>query len=311
MKNYYFGVLWVAAHILPVASIRHKSRSSENLRSYVSTGLAVPRQALVGQLTKAITSNDWNTTEVNIVNIAPSRHSTHVGISKSAELIRERLAQLGLQVSDDKYDTEYGPNIIGAKMGDIPESILIGAHYDSLPAHGPAPGADDNASGVATLLSVARSLASTHLKRGLVFVAFSGEEQGLVGSRNFAAKLAPSLNITSAIILDQDGNPGVSHGIILESIGNRDDRLRIIDTLADSKDAALGSISVNYDGFGSDHVSLSEINIPSVLVIERDNMQFAGEYGHTSRDDLSHVDPEFGSAIARTVAEAVFRLAQA
>jgi Zn-dependent M28 family amino/carboxypeptidase len=177
---------------------------------------------------------------------------------------------------------------------------------------GSSPGADDNASGVATLLSVARVLSqsSTPYKRNIIFVAFSGEEQGLIGSSHFAEKRAPSMNIKSAIILDQDGNPGRDWGIIFESVGSNTGQLKIIDTLAESTDKKIGNVSTSYDGFGSDHVSLTEIgHIPSVLVIERDNMEFAKEYGHTSNDTIAHVDPIYGSAIARTVAEAIARLA--
>ena len=67
----------------------------------------------------------------------------------------------------------------------LPGTIVLGAHYDALGAS--SPGADDNASGTAALLHVARSLAEQKpaLRRDLVFVAFSGEEQGAAGARAF------------------------------------------------------------------------------------------------------------------------------
>ncbi|MFO0741831.1 MAG: M20/M25/M40 family metallo-hydrolase [Labilithrix sp.] len=79
-----------------------------------------------------------------------------------------------------------------------PGVVVVGAHYDHLGKGGRyslAPhsedfhvGADDNASGAATLLEVAKDLASrrTELKRDVVFVAFSGEESGVLGSAHFA-----------------------------------------------------------------------------------------------------------------------------
>jgi hypothetical protein len=69
----------------------------------------------------------------------------------------------------------------------LPGTIVLGAHYDALGAA--SPGADDNASGTAALLHVARSLAEEKpaLRRDLVFVAFSGEEQGAAGARAFVA----------------------------------------------------------------------------------------------------------------------------
>jgi Zn-dependent M28 family amino/carboxypeptidase len=69
---------------------------------------------------------------------------------------------------------------------------LIGAHYDStsqLPAQ-LAPGADDNASGVAAVLETARLFSASKLRRGVGFAAFVGEEQGLLGSQTVAALAA-------------------------------------------------------------------------------------------------------------------------
>jgi hypothetical protein len=79
-------------------------------------------------------------------------------------------------------------NVIGVLPGRDPtvagEAVVVGAHYDHLGREGGDvyPGADDNASGTAVVLGLARSLASTPPARTLVFVLFSGEEIGLVGS---------------------------------------------------------------------------------------------------------------------------------
>ncbi|MBN1208737.1 MAG: M20/M25/M40 family metallo-hydrolase [Myxococcaceae bacterium] len=79
----------------------------------------------------------------------------------------------------------------------LPGAIVIGAHYDHLgfggryslspDKHEPHVGADDNASGVAALLEIARSLSEhrAQLERDVLFVAFSGEETGLLGSTHF------------------------------------------------------------------------------------------------------------------------------
>ena len=64
--------------------------------------------------------------------------------------------------------------------------ILIGAHYDAVPG---TPGADDNASGVAVLLELARTIATHPLKYPVQLVAFDMEEYGLLGSEHYAQKL--------------------------------------------------------------------------------------------------------------------------
>jgi len=79
-------------------------------------------------------------------------------------------------------------NVIGVLPGADParadEAVVIAAHYDHLGVEGGQvyPGADDNASGAATVLGLARSLAAARPPRTLVFVLFAGEEIGLVGS---------------------------------------------------------------------------------------------------------------------------------
>jgi Zn-dependent M28 family amino/carboxypeptidase len=65
-------------------------------------------------------------------------------------------------------------------------AILIGAHFDAVPG---TPGADDNASGVAALMELARSFAAQPARSPLRFVAFDLEEYGLLGSKHYAAQL--------------------------------------------------------------------------------------------------------------------------
>jgi Zn-dependent M28 family amino/carboxypeptidase len=64
--------------------------------------------------------------------------------------------------------------------------ILIGAHYDGVPG---TPGADDNASGVAVLLELARQLAAQPLRYPVQLIAFDLEEYGLLGSADYAQSL--------------------------------------------------------------------------------------------------------------------------
>ena len=73
--------------------------------------------------------------------------------------------------------------------------MIAGAHYDSISLDDPknAPGADDNASGVAALLETARVLAGCHPKQGIKLVFFSNEEVGTVGSMAYVASIKSSL----------------------------------------------------------------------------------------------------------------------
>lgn len=82
-------------------------------------------------------------------------------------------------------------NLVCEKPGSTNNTIMISAHYDSRMEDinnntARAPGADDNASGVSALLEVARTLSNISLHHSIIFVLFSGEEQGKWGSTHYA-----------------------------------------------------------------------------------------------------------------------------
>ena len=99
-------------------------------------------------------------------------------------------------------------NVIALLPGTDPqlmqEAIVIGAHRDHFGRQAGLlfPGADDNASGTAVMLEVARVLAkaSTHPRRTILFISFSGEEQGLAGSRLYVERPLVSTTMTRTMI---------------------------------------------------------------------------------------------------------------
>lgn len=106
------------------------------------------------------------------------------------EYIRESLALWGeVEVHEFKFNSKTHQNLIlnlnSASNSDLPP-VLIGAHYDAVPG---TPGADDNATGVAVLLEMARIFASNPLKYPVRLVAFDLEEYGLLGSTAYAKYL--------------------------------------------------------------------------------------------------------------------------
>ena len=83
-----------------------------------------------------------------------------------------------------------GRNVVAHLKGVTKPSVLLGGHYDSVVG---SPGANDNASGTAVVLEIARNLSDTPLARQAWFVAFDGEEDGLQGSRAFVKSAQPQL----------------------------------------------------------------------------------------------------------------------
>ena len=105
-------------------------------------------------------------------------------------------------------------NVICHKQGETNKIIIICGHYDTVLGDNPedtvsrAPGANDNASGVAAILEIARILFSVDLKYSIRFVLFSGEEQGLRGSEHYADAIKRRKeDLTLLINLDMIGVP--------------------------------------------------------------------------------------------------------
>lgn len=106
------------------------------------------------------------------------------------QYLREQLGQWGDVISHE-FTAEQRPHVnlilnLPARDFSNRPPIVIGAHYDAVPG---TPGADDNASGVAVMLELARAIAATPARYPLRFVAFDLEEYGMVGSDRYAAQL--------------------------------------------------------------------------------------------------------------------------
>lgn len=128
----------------------------------------------------------------------PFRHLTRDGARAQ---VRLELEGLGYQVSS--IDSGEGPlatsALVAEKRGATRpgEVVLVGAHYDAF-----YQGADDNSSGVAALLELARLFASGTFDRTVRFVAFDLEELGLVGSSRYVLDLAAEEQIVMALVFD-------------------------------------------------------------------------------------------------------------
>ncbi len=189
-------------------------------------------------------------------------------------------------------------NIVGVLPGNDPqlkkEVIVIGAHYDHLGRGGegslaPRPGdihhgADDNASGVAGLLELARIFAAhkKETKRTLVFIAFSGEEEGLIGSNYYVNHPLYPLGDTIAMVnLDMIGR--LKDGkLTIGGVGTASDfrslatSTNIVKELVrkgtgGSQDEYMAhdmfNLSLNDDGFGpSDHSSFYGKKVPVLFL---------------------------------------------
>jgi aminopeptidase YwaD len=203
------------------------------------------------------------------------------------------------QIIQDKVTAR---NVVGMIEGSDPvlknSYIIIGGHYDHLGMGGPGSGsrlmdslaihngADDNASGTAGVIEIAGKLAAHRgdLKRSIVFVAFDGEEQGLLGSRYFVKNPLIDLKSVDAMVnFDMIGRLNVENRSV--AIGGSGTSKESDSLLNESNDQDL-KLGLSPEGYGpSDHAAFYAENIPVFFFSTG-----AHEDYHTPDDDWDRIN---------------------
>jgi hypothetical protein len=210
-------------------------------------------------------------------------------------------------------------NVIAILEGEGPkaeETIVIGAHYDHLgfPASDgrrPRPeniynGADDNASGVAVVLEVARRLAAREKKlpRRVLFIAFAAEERGLRGSQHYVSHSPVPLEKTVAMLnLDMVGRLR-ENTLYITGTGTAKEFTAWLDRANESQDFDLAGSPSRYGM--SDHSPFHNKEIPAVHFITGIHSDF-----HSTTDDFEKINVPGMRRVAGLVADMVVQIAEA
>jgi len=201
-------------------------------------------------------------------------------------------------------------NVIASLPGNDPqkaqEILVIGAHRDHFGRQTGLlfPGADDNASGTAVMLEVARVLAQTGVKvqRTVLFVSFSGEEQDLVGSRLYLQRPVAPISSTKAMI--NIDHAGVGNGRLTIGVTGLGKAI----ALEAGQSAGLADKLDVYGFFpGGDHVPFKEAGIPTVTVVSGG----VHPHFHQPTDTANTINPEILETVARYVFTLIWKLANA
>ncbi len=206
-------------------------------------------------------------------------------------------------------DERRAANVIGILPGTDPtlagEAVVVGAHYDHLGRVDGVvyPGADDNASGSATVVALARAFAAAGgTSRTLVFVLFGGEELGLLGSRHYVRQPAVPLGRTVAMVnFDMVGrmqNRRFAVGGADSGSGLRD----ILMVAARASGAALEVKGTPYDT--SDHSRFYEAGVPVLFFTTGGHPDY-----HKPSDTADRIDAAGMAEVARVAVGAIERLA--
>ena len=221
---------------------------------------------------------------------------------------RELNVEVELHVSGEYFPERPTRNIVGVIPGSDPElsheTVLIGAHMDhhGVDAAGNIyPGADDNASGTATMMELAELFSQSPVrhKRSLMFAGFAAEEEGLVGSKKLVEDLPiGDYRIVTMINMDMvgqgDGSTGVGGINEFPLLGEL--------MFTDWPDSALEELKFWSLYPGSDHASFRGNGIPSYVVGARDKHP---NY-HTPNDTAGAIKPD----VMKAVGEMVYHLAE-
>ncbi len=234
----------------------------------------------------------------------------------AAQYIANRYAEIGLitpngsssyfekftkRVSDNPHDTTNavsieGRNVIGILNPEGKGSIIIGAHYDHLgwggegsgslsTEHAIHNGADDNASGVAGLLYLAKRFSKKKLDHKVIFIAFTGEEKGLLGSNHFAnTTLSNSEEVSFMINMDMIGRLDEERKLAVYGIGTSP----LFTPAIEEINKPEFQFVMDSSGIGpSDHTSFYLQDIPVLHFFTGQHEEY-----HTPEDDVELINFE-------------------
>ena len=314
-----------------VPSHRHGGcRTGRPPAAPVTVEAAVARRAAASEPDPAVLalldtlSRDAFLADVATLAAHPTRRSESAGFDEAATWAAGRLEQAGYAVSTQPVPRGGGRcrNVIGDRPGGIfteepppggvgssdmrgggepRDVVLVTAHLDSINLTGPAepaPGADDNASGSAGVLALARALGDHPTALDLRMILFGGEEEGLFGSLRYVAALPADerARVRAVVNMDMIGCRNTPDaGVLLEGAAVSQD---VLDGLARAAATYTDlAVQVSLDPFNSDHVPFIDAGIPAVLTIEAADA--TNPRPHTADDTVDTVDADLAGQILR------------
>lgn len=281
----------------------------------------------------------WDEQMWTLVEDIGARNSRTEGAQLAAEHIWAEFEAMGYSEEAGTLRQDlvphYGPNmeaVVKASLSDNPHIIIVGAHYDSV-----VPGARDNASGVSSLLTLAREFAEAEFENTEIrFVAFCAEEIGHFGSLTYAARMTEdersrtlamfNLDITTTGMIEQDivfscdslgmnTEDGFVEGTTEEPVYSKPVRA-ILQAISDTEtfdpaDEGVTHCVPRHLG-ESDHESFHIFHMEAVNVCFRGNVEAGGHWTltiHKEEDGLTELDTDRTWELMHVMATALEGLA--
>lgn len=196
-----------------------------------------------------------------------TRYAGSAENEKAVEEIEKNLSELGYVTGQICYSSKKC-SILAEKKGSVTEDkvILVEAHMDSVGKD--FAGADDNASGTAVLMEMARVLSTYKNQKTIRFFVTNGEEGGLLGAEHYVKALKSSGKIKDLILtINMDMVGWNSNGIVeLETDAGYENVAKMFAELASTYTTLKSKITIG--AWGSDHVPFLKAGTPAILTIE-------------------------------------------
>jgi hypothetical protein len=218
------------------------------------------------------------------------------------DAIKARLESYGLdtQFHTFPYSTLTGHNVIGTQTGvEFPDSyIIVSAHYDTVNN----PGADDDASGVAAFLEIARVMSQYETAYTIKYIGWDREEQGKVGSTRYAQQFA-SDDIVAVVQIDMVAHDVGNNTEVI--YGDNSAGLALRNQLIAAGQQFGNGQSIVYGGAAtfSDHAPFMQMGIPAICFVEQSFTQFGCYHQQCDNVDTpNYIDYDFATDLTRTIA---------
>ncbi len=256
------------------------------------------------------------------------RRYTEASRDRARNYLMKSLQALGWSPTLQPF--ESGVNVFAERPGTDPQAgaVLVAAHYDTVEV---SPGADDNSTGVAVVLEVARLLGSRPTPRTLQLALFDREEEGLLGSKAFTSSKAQVENLRGVVVMDMVGYachtagcqrypvglpvvPSTDKGDFLAVVGDSE-HLPLLQAFQQSGQAGLPSVLtlpvplkgiLTPDTLRSDHARFWFQGIGAVLVSDTANLRTP--HYHQPTDKPATLDRAFFEGSAQIVVNATAAL---
>lgn len=284
----------------------HQNLEAVPVRRHYSLRRKLPRQQKqVHKLLPHISSQNLHNTVLKLSEYHDRKHDTETG-RQAAEWIRDEFVRIGGNRTDVKVElfthNWKQPSVIariegsGAKASEL---VVIGGHEDST-ASSRAPGADDDASGTATVIETFRVLVESGFKpeRTLLFMTYAAEELGLWGSQAIANQFkADQKNVVGVIQFDMTMFPGPGTPEIA-FFSDKSDPLHKFTKMLVDEYVKIPWTTTSCFGCSSDHASWRRAGYSAVFPFEA-RMSNSNKKIHTSGDVLDILDVGHGMHFAK------------